>query len=324
LNQADLAGLERGYYENLLGGDRLNGELWALYMNMPLDWNLSLVDSGVARPTEGFIPYALVPSVRGRFKSAAFETNRWGMHDKEYAKERPADCYRIALLGASHTMGSGVGRMETFEAQLENRLNTQPIGAWRCYEILNFGVYGYSPLYQIEVLRNRVSAFDPQAVFYTGHPGDAERVARLLADSVKAGRVLPYEPLRKLVRESGANGAMQPRIVDQRLASAGRPALEWLYAELVSTVREHGACAAFIYMPMIPDFIVSDAELRLATTAGFTPLDLRGVYDVADRNALWVAKWDAHPNASANGLVAARLYELLAANPAPLSCARAR
>ena len=89
LNQADLAGLERGYYENLMGVDRFNGELWALYMNRPPDWERGLADAGLSRETGGFPPYELRPSTEGRFKGVPLRTNRWGLHDKEYAQTPP-------------------------------------------------------------------------------------------------------------------------------------------------------------------------------------------------------------------------------------------
>ena len=83
-------------------------------------------------------------------------TNRWGLHDKEYAQTPPAGCFRMALLGASHAMGSGVRREDTFEAVVEARLNREAGGDPGCYEILNFSVYGYTPLYQIDVLNSKV------------------------------------------------------------------------------------------------------------------------------------------------------------------------
>ncbi len=43
-------------------------------------------------------------------------------------------------------------------------------------------------------------------------------------------------------------------------------------------------------------------------------LDLTGVYDVPDRQSLWVAEWDAHPNAKGHRLVADKLQSLVLAN----------
>ena len=94
----------------------------------------------------------------------------------------------------------------------------------------------------------------------------------------------------------------------------GEQILSWLYARLVSDSTTHGMCPAFVFLPMVPDMAYSVdvvREIQIAQKAGFDVLDLSSVYAVPDRNALWVAEWDAHPNARAHTLVANRLYQLM-------------
>jgi hypothetical protein len=311
LNQADHADMERGYYENLMGVDRFNGELWALYMNRPADWERGLFDAGLSRETGGFPPFELRPSTSGRFKGAPLTTNRWGLADKEYEQAPPPGCRRMALLGASHAMGSGVRRDETFEAVVEARLNRdQPHG---CVEILNFAVYGYNPLFQLAVL-DKVAAFKPVSVLYVGHPDDDNRVVRFVEQSVREGRELPYEPLRAIVREAGVDKSMPERLVTQRLSPYGARILAWLYGAFVERARSHGIVAGYVFLPMVPEMRYSSEpgeQLSLARDAGFVAADLTTVYAGSDRSALWVAEWDAHPNARGHQLVADRLYAFI-------------
>jgi D-alanyl-lipoteichoic acid acyltransferase DltB (MBOAT superfamily) len=324
LNQADVAGLERGYYENLIGADRLNGDLWALYMNQPLDWRRSLVEAGVARSLDGFLPYELLPSAEGRFKGVPLRTNRWGMHDKEYAKAPAAGCVRIAVLGASHAMGSGVEQQDTFEAALENRLNDGRDGFSGCFEILNFAVYGYTPLHQLQVLEGRVAEFAPHAILYVGHPDDSRRVAHFLAGAAHSGKPLPYDELNAVIRRAGVDPTASEREIEQRLTPYGAEVLSWLYGRLVQASRQRQVCPAFVFMPMVPQlaYEAGGVELRLAGQAGFVPLDLMDVYDGADRSTLWVAEWDAHPNARAHRMMADRLYDLLRQDRSAITCGR--
>ena len=82
--------------------------------------------------------------------------------------------------------------------------------------------------------------------------------------------------------------------------------------------RADGMCTGFIFLPMIPAMHYATditREKSLAATAGFTLLDLSGVYDVPNSNALWVAEWDAHPNSEGHHLVADRLFAELTAHP---------
>jgi hypothetical protein len=315
LNRTDVVGLERGYYENLMGVDRFNGELWALYMNRSPDWEKGILEAGVAKKTGDVLPWELVPSVERPFKGATLHTNSWGMHDKEYAKETPPGCYRIALLGASHAMGSGVERDKTFESRLEARLNGASGGTGpHCYEILNFAVYGYNPIHQAIVLEQKVVQFHPNAILYVAHPEDSIRVVRYLAQTVQRSGHFPYEYLSQVVRNAGVDAHMAEPAMLQRLAPSGEEVLAWVYQRLVQDAHRHSMCAGLVFLPMVVDmkYAVDVArEIQLARDAGFSVFDLSGVYDVPNRNGLWIAEWDAHPNARAHQLIADRLYTLM-------------
>jgi hypothetical protein len=231
------------------------------------------------------------------------------MHDKEYARLRPDGCYRIAVLGASHTMGSGVDRDATFEAILENDLNAPGQG---CVEVLNFAVYGYSPIDQIEVLEGRVIEFEPNAVLYVGHPEDTRRVALSLAQEVLAHQPPPYDPLAEIVRQAGIDPGMTERVAVQRATPFGDQILAFVHHRLVSYSRAQGICPVFALLPMVPDLprAAVPSELAIAKDAGFTVFDLSDVYEGSDRNSLWIAEWDAHPNAAAHRLIGEKLYRL--------------
>jgi hypothetical protein len=318
LNQADMAGLERGYYENLMGVNRFNGELWALYMNRPPDWEGGLADRGLSRETGefgGFPPYELRPSTEGRFKGVPLRTNRFGLHDKEYTQTPPPGCYRMALLGASHAMGSGVLREDTFEAVVEARLNRERHGDEpACFEILNFSVYGYTPLFQINVLNEKVAPFQPNTMLYVAHPGDSGRIIRFLMQSIHAGQRLPFDDLSAIVQQAAVDAQMTERVATQRLAPLADQIMSWLYRRLVEDSRKQGMAAGYIFLPMIPETPPAGDDARqiaLARQSGFVVLDLSDVYVGSDRNSLWVAEWDAHPNAAGHRLIADRLYALI-------------
>ena len=86
-------------------------------------------------------------------------------------------------------------------------------------------------------------------------------------------------------------------------------------------------CSSFIFLPMIPEApypVDTSPDIELATNAGFAVLDLSDVYAGSDRNSLWVAEWDAHPNARGHRLIADRLYTLIRQNEtAVLNCGAA-
>ena len=314
LNRADAVELERGYYENLMGVDRFNGQLWDLYMNRPPDWQLGLTALGLSRPVDGFPNFELTPSAEARFKGAVLRTNRWGMHDKDYSQALTPGCHRMAVLGASHAMGSGVRREDTFEAVLEGRLNREPIGSDHCFQILNFAVYGYTPLFQLSVFNRKVAHFLPNSIVYVAHPDDADRVVRFLAQAVREGRRVPYPDLQAFLDRAGVNAQMPERVIHQKLAPLADEILSWLYHRLIEECRLRGIVAGYVFLPMIPESKFSTEGVRqvsLAAAAGFRVIDLSRVYEGTDRQSLWIADWDAHPNAKAHKLIADTLYDQL-------------
>lgn len=106
------------------------------------------------------------PNATGRYKTVEFDTdysiNSFGLRDKEFAAAKPANTFRILMLGDSFTEGDGVFSHETFSRKLEERL--QAMGGPRKYEVINAGVGSYSPLLEYLYLKNHGLQFSPDLV----------------------------------------------------------------------------------------------------------------------------------------------------------------
>ncbi|MGQ0721342.1 MAG: hypothetical protein ACT4PE_07175 [Candidatus Eiseniibacteriota bacterium] len=314
LSQRDAVLLERGYYENLTAVNRFNSELWEVYMQRPTDWKL-IQDSDAVRSTGDFLGHELRPSLDMIFKDAPLTTNRFGMRDREYETSPPPGTYRIALLGGSHSMGSGVADRETFEALLEDRLNRENAGApHRSWEILNFAVGGWGDLHAPFVLEQRALAFHPDAVIYVGHPRNEVRVLHHLAVTIHEGVELPHPALREFADRVGAAAGMPVAEIENRLRPLGGEVNAWALRRLADLCREHGILPIWICVPAeagqgrTPDV---DVLVRMAEEAGFVTLDLTGVYGTTSPDVLRVAPWDMHPNALGHRLLADGMYEAL-------------
>jgi hypothetical protein len=312
LNLLDLAELERGYYENLMDVDRFNGELSRLYSRRPPDWNNDITSAGCAELTDNLLHYELKPSMHGHYKGVAFDTNQWGMHDEEYTQKRPPGCYRIALLGASHGMATGIDIDRDFETLVENRLNRENDGkVYSSYQILNFAVEGYAPVKQVWVLEKKALAFEPNAIMYVGHTGDDKRVAQQVFKWMRDGVDLHDPYLNDLVRRANVNKDMPEAAVRRRLAPFGEELLTWTYRKMVEISQAHGIRPIFLLLPQLNVSKDPTAEIRRAEDAGFTVLNLSDVYQGHAQRMLWVTEWDAHPNTLGHELLAQRLYELI-------------
>lgn len=124
--------------------------------------NISL--RGIIEPhPNNSIIYTLRPNLDLTFVRARVVTNSCGMRSPERPIAKPRGVYRIALLGDSFAFGWGVEQDQTFAKKLEDSLNRISQGSPR-FEVLNFGVPGYSTFQEVALFEERGLDFNPDAV----------------------------------------------------------------------------------------------------------------------------------------------------------------
>ena len=161
------------------------------------------------------------------------------MRDRDYEKSKPPHTYRVALLGASRTVGSGVEDGHTFESLVEERLNREGGHSnGRSYEILNFALLSYGPLWKLRRLETQVMAFEPDALWYVTHWGEIEFAVFDLRRAVLAGSELPYDYLVERVKAAEIDEDMAEEAVRQRLGAYGEDLLRWAFSRAVRRCRE--------------------------------------------------------------------------------------
>ena len=316
LNKQDAAVLSRGYYENLTRVDRFNSRLWEVYNKQPDDVAAN-PNEKIDRPTTDFVARELRPSLATVHRGAAFHTNRWGMRDKEYdLKAAPGTC-RIALLGSSYEIGTGVSDDQTFESILENRLNrTLATAHGNHYEILNFAMERFSVLEKLRVLETKALPFDPDIVFYAAHVTDFRRTIDFFTERVVTGSAIPYDYLKQVIAAAGLEGARDPIVTKRVLKPYAGSIISWAYRRVVELCRERSIRPVFVLLPSLGQAEpAEEAEhLRLAHEAGFEIINASDLFLGEDTQSIRVAEWDVHPNALAHQLIADRLYKELRAN----------
>lgn len=331
LNQRDATVQQRGYYEKLDSPSRLSAELWTVEATRPTNWE-RLHETPVRRRRTDFLVRDLSPGVSHRFHDRSFSTNRWGMRDRDYTLEKPLGTVRIAILGPSHVMGSGVADGEPFEALLEARLNESAgrAGAW---EVMNFGVGGYSLLQELTLLDQRVLVFRPDVVLIANSPIVDQPISTHLRQVFARGAQIPYEELRAILADAGVpeyasrgfpvpfsplrrvaqelNVAVRPPLweADTRLQKRMDEIIAWALQHIAEASARAGATPAYMALDIVRPLPRDPAPvLRRAKQTGLVVLDLLDVYDGHDPATLRVAEWDNHPNARGHQLIADRLY----------------
>lgn len=303
--EADL--LLRGYYENLTGVNHFNTELWELYSQKPEDWPL-LQETEAARLTDDIFGIELVPSAQILFHGATLSINRWGMRDRDYDLAPPEGTYRVALLGPSFVMGSGVADEEVFDSVLEARLNSSGFS----FEVLNFGIPSFSVLQELATLEKRALSFSPSALFLVAHGYEESILIRNLAGRVSAGVQIPYPFLNQVMEGAGVSSEMTRDQIEQALRPFGNEILQWIYDRIVAIASEKNILPFWVYVPTLETGSPQKADTELkqaAIQAGFRVFDLSDVYEGQAFPSLVVAAWDRHPNARAHRLIADRLFQ---------------
>jgi hypothetical protein len=124
---------------------------------------------------------------------ALVSINAAGFRDREHTREKPADTFRIAVLGDSFTAAVQVPLEETYWRLLEGRLAGCPALGERHPEVLSLSVSGYSTAQELLTLRRRAWDYAPDLVllaFFQGN--DLNENLRALNDDP----LRPYFVLR--------------------------------------------------------------------------------------------------------------------------------
>lgn len=133
---------------------------------------------------------ALRPGAEGwqrKEGEAYIRINSDGLRDREHSLQKPADTYRIAVLGDSYAEASQVQLEDTFWSVLGEELEACPGLETSKVEVINFGVSGYGTAQELMTLRHRARSYDPDLVL----------LAMLTANDLKNNvRELEHDPLR--------------------------------------------------------------------------------------------------------------------------------
>lgn len=94
--------------------------------------------------------HKLVPNTDSRFEQPDFSyvqhVNNLGIRGRDASFKKPAQHYRVLILGDSFTMGKGVEDDQTFSALLEVSLNRRKACGATTFEVLNGGIDSYAPV----------------------------------------------------------------------------------------------------------------------------------------------------------------------------------
>ena len=119
-----------------------------------------------------------------------YHYNADGLNDRfDYAVPKPANAFRIIVLGDSWTYGQFVSTGDAYPERLEDMLNDRRLcRSGKTFEILNFGVPSYDIEYSAERFRLRGVKYDPDLVLWLLIRNDFEEINEFVLPRARAYR----------------------------------------------------------------------------------------------------------------------------------------
>jgi lysophospholipase L1-like esterase len=268
------------------------------------------------------------PNQRSFLMGVDVTTNSWGLRGPETTMAKPANVYRVVVIGDSLTMGWGVAQEQTYPALLEQMLNDTPPNGFPQnvrYEVLNLGVGNYNTVQEVASLRYLGLRFDPDLIVLGYYINDAEPTQGPRENALIGHSYLYAFMGSRLQRLAvGDRGLTNYREYYQSLYAQFQPgwhAAQAALADLVHMGKERHIPVAMYILPELHDlsagypFLDIHRELKgLGDRIGLPVVDLLPVFmGYSPETALWVSPTDAHPNALAQSMIAVGIYESLAA-----------
>jgi hypothetical protein len=240
----------------------------------------------------------------------SYRFNSLGFRGPDYAVPAPPNTFRILALGDSYAMGVGVHEKDTFEAQLQNRLNAAAAArrSSLTYEVINAGVSGYATREERLSYELFGSTYTPQVVLLTMVFNDDLS----FQDEVKLGYISTTTPR-----------GVSP--LWDRLHAARSPTHRYDYTNAIQDVRllneacrQRGAKLAVAIFRNTNGFtpwldLVKAANEGLKGTVPLIDLGPALLRDHPNEKELKVHAVDGHPNEIGHRLAAEELERFLRA-----------
>lgn len=264
--------------------------------------------------------FQLKPNLDAWFMGRRFRTNSAGLADREYAEKKSEDVFRIAIIGSSWEMGSGVEPHQNYPARLEQFLNERY--PEQQLEVVNFAVEMYGLREMVGTLRHRVQLYQPDLVIasitsYTTYVRWEEPVPAADVLPAKRNPFFMSLVLLKLDSRLGLGLYQLERNERRRINEGGvldtvayNAQIERAFDELSAMTKSNGVSLVVLMLgwgKLTPELV----QVWERKAAEFDVTLLRPYEVIAGTPAIirgrQVSRMDSHPNPRAHELIAERL-----------------
>jgi lysophospholipase L1-like esterase len=279
----------------------------------------------VVRGVHRFEPNASFAHCYGEGDCVTYQINAEGYRGPEFRVEKPADVYRIVILGDSFTFGEGTPDALVYPARLEAALEGRRAGGRRI-EVLNLGMPGDDARDALLLYRGYARRLAPDLVVFQWNTNDFPSV-RVKRDHVQLIGTryrevfANAEALRWSRLLSFAYARLRTWQLSRELVAATRGELETSRNPFAAIGRlrhhavESGARFAVLAFPELIRFDAYPYAALLELLAeycarqGIPLIDLLPALSAHRDRELWVHETDHHPNPLAHAIAARELAQ---------------
>lgn len=264
------------------------------------------------------------PKLHVEYDPSDTRVNALGMRGPMPDSEKPADSYRIAVIGDSVAFGFGLTREQSFPFLLEEHLRKQ---TGKTVEVLNFSVVGYGMESYLEVYSQRVRPFHPDLVLLSYVLNDMTPpsavfvvIKDVMKDQAQLKRLARYSQFaawcvvtwREAVNKASGDHSFTAQYADPATATRMHEQLATLQQE---TANDHAQLFAVIFpyfteLDHYPFNNMHDVVNNAMQQAGVKHYDLLNAFRNRDAATLQLQAGDiTHPNAEGNRLASEAIAE---------------
>ncbi len=281
-----------------------------------------LARMGLTRPVPNRqIKRGIRPNVHALFKGKPFSTNSAGFRDREFALHKAPGVVRIAVLGTSIDMGSGVADEEVYNRRLQAKLDAAEPGR---FEVLNFAMSGSSFAQIVAIYDAFVAQYEPDAVIAPllargRYPRRSDKPARgrepLLVRPM-LGSFFTYGAMRRAANDWTKGWFARDWVQRGTSRPASRPDLLAVLAPFFRARAREGVAVFLLTPPTVKDSPRRDVDPVVDEAREWTRefdnvhiIDVRQHLAETTNGSDHAFYGDLHPNAHVHEEVAVAIFE---------------
>ena len=271
-----------------------------------------LDNSGLLKYTDSDeLTYELIPNLDTKYKLADFHTNTEGFRDRNHTVHSNTE--KIAILGDSFTMGTGVSEEEMYVPTTENLLNK--LDQEYDYEVFNFGVSGYALTNYKTILERNALKYNPDLVVigFCASNDHYEIGKDFSMDdfTIKPKKNVFWDSyLKKLLHIKLKSQKPTPIIYETEQIDY----MDAQFQNFQDILVKNNSKGLIFYMDLVYDSVRVQQIKTLAEKNNFLFLDASEFFQDKNLFQYIVNELDPHPNGKANQIFAEKLSSYILAN----------